>query len=1046
MPSIERRPTKLLGLYGSASLLLSFSAIINWLLRSYTQFPGITFFLKLAPTTALSAFVLSSLILIHYLRPKHQFRFSFVPVALLALYSASVIAAYFLEYMGHPEAWIVTRNLAPNGSLIGAMSPLTALTFILLSGACIIGFCGKKASAMAEKVSVALAFIASIVCLMVLFSSTSGIDMFNLANPVPMSYSTALTLLLISLAIMERADRGLRQLLRIISGISQDDKIGRINQHNAVMYAILVLAFSFSALAYLRNELKTYKLNLREQLVLSLETQVQDMNTWLRDRNEMLREVHNNPDLQRGMQAVVNNNIQSQDAVYALTWMHILFQQNPGSTIALFDVERDIVRAAPQKPSISKAELRNIQKAIQGKSDPFVQAQLKPELNTQSFHDLQHIRFWTSLHKQGAGPLLMLQVTPEELLAMASRPTYHLPDTYTLLLSNGLHELHFLSKLPEETDSRLQLRIRDIMRSNIYKAHQITSNKTVLEAFDYRGRQNLSVIARIDYLPWILVQDTGLEHIHGSLRGKAWSVFWLYLALLMGASMFMHQSSRQRIYRDNLRVSNQWRATFDAAPDLILLLDVQHRIMRVNRTIINVFGLEPAAVIGQDWKELIPPPHDADKVDFSSENTYREVLLDGRWFSVTTAPLGEGEQDFRGYISILSDITASKTSMELLQSSEERFRTIFDRSPIGISIVSKDLRYLKTNSSYQDMLGYSDTELQQLRVYDVTHPYFYDQDTHGIQALLTAKIPVYSGEKKFIRKDGSEIWAQVTVVLIYDSDLQEQVLLAMVQNIQDRVLAMQELFRAKDRAVMSEKLKSSFMQNMSHEFRTPLNGIMGFSQLLMQSQQSQDDVKDFAGYIHKSGKRMLQLVENILDFAKIDSGQEAVVREAFSLSQMMRKMFDLYKSPVFAKGLELHLDIPEALTDTMIVSDESKLLQIMAKLLDNAMHFTEQGTIVISCAIDESIMIISVKDTGIGISQNEQIHIFDSFYQVDMSYTRTHEGAGLGLPICKGLAKLLGGDITLTSEPGRGSTFSIRIPIEPDENPVSGSADPQEFA
>lgn len=1030
MPNSERQSTKLVGLYGSAAWLLSFSAIINWLLRSLTQFQGISFFLKLAPTTALSAFVLSSIILLYFFKSGQCPRFSYVPAALLALYSASVIMAYFVEYMGHPEAWIVKHNLAPDGSLIGAMSPLTALVFILLSGV-IITFLNKdRVSPMVKNVALAFAFISAFICLMVLFSFTSGIEMFNLANPVPMSYPTALTLLLISLSILEIANRGLRQLLRIVSGISHDDHHDRINQHNAVIYAVLALAFSFSALAYLRNELETYKLNLREQMVLNLETQVQDMNAWLRNRVHMLKEVHSNPDLQRGMQAVVKGNVQSQDAVYALTWMHIMFQQNSGSTIALFDVDQDIVRAAPKKPRISKAELRSIKQALLGKSDPIVQAPMDPEPNSQGYHDLKNIRFWTSLQMQEGGPLIMLEVTPEELLTIANRSISQYPNTYSMLLNRDQQELHFLSNLPEETDSDLHKRLRDIMRSNIYKAHQITSNKTVLEAFDYRGRQSLSVMAKIDYLPWVLVQNSGLEHMHGTLKSKAWTVYWLYLAMLMGTAMFMHQSSRQRIYRDNLRVSNQWRATFDAAPDLILLLDGQHRIVRVNKAIIGMFDREPASVIGQDWKALIPPHLVADEVDYANENTYREVLIDSRWFSITTAPLGEGEQNFRGYICIISDITPSKVNLELLQSSEERLRTIFDRSPIGISIVSTDLRYLKTNSSYQNMLGYSDTELQHMTVYDVTHPYFYDQDNQGIQELIAAKIPIYHGEKKFIRKDGSEIWAQITVVLLYDPALKEQVLLAMVQNIQDRVLTMQELYRAKERAVMSEKLKSSFMQNMSHEFRTPMNGIMGFAQLLLHGEHSPEDVKDFAGSIHKSGKRMLQLIANIMDFAKIDSGQEAVAKQPFSLLAMMHKIFDMYKSPIFAKGIELSCVVPIELTNTVIIADEHKLIQILAKLMDNALNFTKEGMIELSCAIRDHLLILKVKDSGVGIARSEQPKIFESFYQTDMSFTRDQEGAGLGLPICKGLARLLGGDITVNSEPGKGSEFTLEVPIE----------------
>jgi len=316
-----------------------------------------------------------------------------------------------------------------------------------------------------------------------------------------------------------------------------------------------------------------------------------------------------------------------------------------------------------------------------------------------------------------------------------------------------------------------------------------------------------------------------------------------------------------------------------------------------------------------------------------------------------------------------------------------------------------------------------------MTVMDVTHPYFLDQDKQGITKLLSSETPVFECEKKFICKDGSEIWALITVVKFWDEERGEEVMLAMAQNIQDRVLAMQELYRAKERAVLSERLKSSFMQNMSHEFRTPMNGIMGFSQLLMQGVQDQNDVKEFGQYINRSGKRMLQLIDNILDFAKIDSGQEAVQKEAFNVDHMLNKILDLYRSTAFSKGLELNYVIPDNLKNTMVHTDEQKLLQILAKLMDNAIDFTSKGKVEITADIKEGSLILNVKDTGCGISKANLSIIFDSFYQADMSYTRAHEGVGLGLPICRGLARLLDGDITLVSEPGIGSEFSIVVPV-----------------
>ena len=139
---------------------------------------------------------------------------------------------------------------------------------------------------------------------------------------------------------------------------------------------------------------------------------------------------------------------------------------------------------------------------------------------------------------------------------------------------------------------------------------------------------------------------------------------------------------------------------------------------------------------------------------------------------------------------------------------------------------------------------------------------------------------------------------------------------------------------------------------------------------------------------------------------------------------------DLYRNQAFNKGLELICSIPEHMRDSIIISDESKLLQIIAKLMDNELDFTPKGFVEFSCDLMGNNLILKVKDSGVGISPIYQTKIFESFYQADMSITRKHEGVGLGLPICKGLAKLLGGDIYLVSDIDQGSEFSLSVPVE----------------
>lgn len=1030
MNDYEARINKLIAYFSAVPLLLYLLAIINWGLRALNPQMGILFFLRIAPTTALSGFLLSTIVFIRTVRRQSRALVDSLLIGIV-VYCLTVIGAYFVDYAGHPDTLFTEMTNAPDGSLMGAMSALTALLFVLLTIVFFIAFAEQKPTRMGRVVCFVFSISAFTISLIMLYSSVSGVRMIAFMNSVPMSQTTAISLIILSLAFLEKIDRGILHLLRFLSGLSRDDSRGRLNQMNVTVFTALVLVVSLAAIIYLRMESRTFKMSMREQVLLTLDAKTHELEDWLDQRFKMVQEVRNNTDLQRGMQVILQGDTQSHSAIYALTWMHIVFQQNPGCLIALFDPENDITRSAPPHPQISKTEQLYARKMLKDLTTPFVEASLDPDPGEKGNNTVEYLRYWTSLQKNGEGPLLLLQLRPSSYLEeLTSSPVYATQLTSTVILAQDKRGYHFLTQLRENVSASMREKIRRLMSSNMYRARSVYDSKLVFESYDYRGRLALTAVSEVKYLPWLIVQSIDLEELNSSMLGKSWLIFALNIMLLFGAAMFMNYSSRQKMYRDNLQVSNQWRATFDAVPDVIWLLDENLVVRRTNQAVQNILGLDPQSVIGKSCTELIPEDTAFHSNDAVQDHYSTVVNHQGRWLSISSTPLMDSGQDLQGSVYVVGDITSQRQNLEMLQSSEERFRAIFDRSPIGIALTDAKRQFLRVNASFTKFLGYSEEELRLLTIKEVTHPDFVglDQDLHD--GVLRGDIPHYQREKKFIRKDGTEIWGMVTVVRILDTLNDNIYLMGMIENIQDRVLAMQELYRAKERAVMSEKLKSSFMQNMSHEFRTPMNGIMGFSQLLIQAEQSPESVREFAGYIQSSGRRMMQLIGNILDFAKIDSGQEAVNIAAFGLNQLMHKIFDLYKAPAFAKDLELSCVVPNELTDVEILSDEHKLMQIMAKAMDNAINFTTSGMVELSCQINHNILILKVKDTGLGIAPQDQSRIFDSFFQADMSITRPHDGAGLGLPICKGLAKLLGGDISIVSELGRGTEFILTVPIK----------------
>jgi two-component system sensor histidine kinase BarA len=232
----------------------------------------------------------------------------------------------------------------------------------------------------------------------------------------------------------------------------------------------------------------------------------------------------------------------------------------------------------------------------------------------------------------------------------------------------------------------------------------------------------------------------------------------------------------------------------------------------------------------------------------------------------------------------------------------------------------------------------------------------------------------------------------------------------------------------------SNRLKSDFLATMSHELRTPLNSVLGFSELLLSNPQLPEKMRRWAANIQSSGKQLLALINDLLDLAKIEAGKMEIKPEAVSLADMADGLLTMHRPQAEKKNIDLRAIIEQGLPP--IRQDAGKLRQILTNLLTNAIKFTpEGGRVHVRAEANGPDLMLTVTDTGVGIAPEDQELIFEKFRQAASPMTREHEGTGLGLSIVRELSKLLGGDVTLKSELGRGSTFTVRLPLELSEGP-----------
>ncbi len=430
-------------------------------------------------------------------------------------------------------------------------------------------------------------------------------------------------------------------------------------------------------------------------------------------------------------------------------------------------------------------------------------------------------------------------------------------------------------------------------------------------------------------------------------------------------------------------------------------------------------------------------PDDAILKEMRAESYLGTPLMDsnGRPLGILavlhTEPMAD-EYDLRSILNIFAARAAAelerKRTEEALLQSEERFRSIFENASAGMVTVSPEGRFLQVNPAFCKWLGYSEKELLQMALFDVTHPDDLDKSRMALREVTAGGKSTVELEKRYVRRDGRLVWGHISSAWLYDADGKPLYGVSLIQDVTERKRAVEELARARDSALEQANLKSQFLANMSHEIRTPMNGVLGYLGLLAsRGFGDEQEMMEFVRGAKSSAESLLILINDILDFSKIEAGKLSIESIEFDLRSVVEDTASLLAPKAEQKGLELaclvEFGVPLALK-----GDPTRLRQILINLAGNAVKFTEKGEIVIRASLleeDEQAARIhfSVKDTGIGIPMEKHHLIFQSFTQVDGSSTRRFGGTGLGLAISKQLVELMGGSIGFQSEPGKGSDF-----------------------
>ncbi|MCF8346700.1 MAG: PAS domain S-box protein [Bacteroidales bacterium] len=372
---------------------------------------------------------------------------------------------------------------------------------------------------------------------------------------------------------------------------------------------------------------------------------------------------------------------------------------------------------------------------------------------------------------------------------------------------------------------------------------------------------------------------------------------------------------------------------------------------------------------------------------------------------------------------------------------QARFKTITDN--VSDLVWESDLQFINTftSPSVHRILGFSIEEYTSQSLVERLSPESIQIALSILQEELEKENDPHVNksrtrlvELEYYKKDGRIILLESNIGFVRDESGKPIGLRGVSRDISERKRAEKELIQAKEKAEESDRLKSAFLANMSHEIRTPMNGILGFAGLLKRADLKSENRQKYIEIIEQSGKRMLNIINDIVDISKIEVGLIKPDMKGINVNAQIEYVCNFFKPEAETKKVQLSYRSPLSVREATIITDREKVYSILTNLVKNAIKYTEEGAIELGYDLkldaQPGMLEFYVKDSGIGIPKERQEAIFERFVQADIADTRTYEGSGLGLAITKSYVEMLGGNIWVESEEGKGSTFYFTLPYK----------------
>lgn len=486
----------------------------------------------------------------------------------------------------------------------------------------------------------------------------------------------------------------------------------------------------------------------------------------------------------------------------------------------------------------------------------------------------------------------------------------------------------------------------------------------------------------------------------------------------------------------------KYRAFFENSMDAIFLTSPEGITISANQAACEMFGYSEAELIelgragvvdAKDPQLSFMLSERALKNKVRCELTF--IRKDGTRFPAEiSSSIFKDNEGLERTSMIIRDITDKKRAEDELKGKNTFIQTVLDNLPIGISLNKIDLgSAFYANRKFEEIYGWPVDEMKDI---DDFFEKVYPDRTYREEILKRVSADIQLGDISQMHwedcmvthKDGSKHIIDAVNIPLFE----QNTMVSTVIDITEMKRTEKELIEAKNKAEESDRLKSAFLANMSHEIRTPMNGILGFAELLKEPMLTGEEQLEYIGNIERSGARMLNIINDIVNISKVESGQMEVSIKEANINEQIEDLYAFFKPEANQKGIQLYFKNSLPSKEVNIKTDREKIYVILTKLVKNAIKFTHIGSIEfgyypISYA-ESHYLEFYVKDSGVGINAEHQKFIFERFRQGNEKLNRNYEGAGLGLTISRAYVEMLGGRIWVESEAGKGSTFYFTIP------------------